>query len=285
MNTATSPPTTLGTTCMPFTVGAPGDGLNLATLPSGSGSGGPADPRGVALNAQLGLDSTRSSQVVDWSALLPTCNANAPTAATCGSSAMNFASTSTDPYKAAYLAVQDHVNYWMQISGGDAVSTALVNERLLAGGHRRPGGALRHRPAGLRRLRTGDHVGAVERVQQHRVEQRRHLCHVGAQALLPGGQVRGARHQLDRHRRFDPRARSVVVAAAHRRRRTGLDGRGRHAPLHRLQRCVRRGRHAGPGPSAPGAPGRQAAVVHRDRAGGATATTTSSARPTAWPGR
>ena len=126
VNTATNPPTTLGTTCMPYTVGAPGDGLDLSTLPSGSDSGGPADPRGVALNAQLGLDSTRSRQVVDWSSVLPNCNASAPTATTCGSSAMSFASASTDPYKAAYLAVQDHLNYWMQISGGDAVSMALV---------------------------------------------------------------------------------------------------------------------------------------------------------------
>ena len=127
VNTATSPPTTLGTTCMPYTVGAAGDGLNLTALPSGSGSGGPADPRGVALNAQLGLDSLRSSHVVDWGSLLPNCNPSAPTAATCGSAAMTFASATTDPYKAAYLAAQDHLDYWMQISGGDAVSTALVN--------------------------------------------------------------------------------------------------------------------------------------------------------------
>ncbi|HEY4927769.1 MAG TPA: discoidin domain-containing protein, partial [Acidimicrobiales bacterium] len=133
VNNSSSPPTTLGTTCMPYTVGAPGDGLNLSTLPSGSGSGGPADPRGVALNAQLGLDSLRSSQVVDWSSLLPNCNASAPTATTCGSAAMTFAAASTNPYQAAYLAVQDHVNYWMQISGGDAVSMALVQSGLWQG--------------------------------------------------------------------------------------------------------------------------------------------------------
>jgi hypothetical protein len=133
VNTVSSPPTTLGTTCMPYTVGAPGDGLNFATLPSGSGSGGPADPRGVALNAQLGLDSTRSGQVVNWSSFLPNCNANAPTASTCGSAAMNFATASTAPYQAAFLGVQDHVNYWIQISGGDAVSMALVNSGLWQG--------------------------------------------------------------------------------------------------------------------------------------------------------
>ena len=126
IDTATDPPTTLGSTCLPYTVGAPGDRLDLGTLPAGAGSGGPADPRGVALNAQLGLDSTRSLSTVNWSSFLPKCNASAPTAATCGSSAMTFAGASTDPYKAAYLAVQDDVNYWIQVSGGDSVSMALV---------------------------------------------------------------------------------------------------------------------------------------------------------------
>ena len=43
-----------------------------------SGSGGPADPRGVALNAQLGLSGLRSLTTVDWSSVLPNCNASAP---------------------------------------------------------------------------------------------------------------------------------------------------------------------------------------------------------------
>ena len=60
-DTSTSPPTRLGTTCMPYTVGAAGDGLDLASLPTGIGAGGPADPRGVALNAQLGLDGLRGA--------------------------------------------------------------------------------------------------------------------------------------------------------------------------------------------------------------------------------
>ena len=130
VDTATTPATTLGTTCLPYTVGAPGDGLDFATLPPGTGSGGPTDPRGVALNAQLGLDSLRSGSVVNWTNLLPDCTASAPTGATCGPSAITFASASTDPYKAAYLANQDHVTYWMQVSGGEAVPTALVNSGL-----------------------------------------------------------------------------------------------------------------------------------------------------------
>ncbi|HUZ09668.1 MAG TPA: discoidin domain-containing protein [Acidimicrobiales bacterium] len=129
-DTSTSPPTALGTTCMPYTVGAPGDRLDFAALPAGIGSGGPTDPRGVALNAQLGLDSLRNGTMVDWASLLPGCNASAPTAATCGPTALTFASASTDPYKAAYLADQDHLTYWMQVSGGEPVPTALVNSGL-----------------------------------------------------------------------------------------------------------------------------------------------------------
>ena len=130
LDTSTSPPTTVGTTCMPYTVGAPGDRLNLASLPVGAGSGGPADPRGVALDAQLGLSGQRSLTLIDWSSVLPKCAAGAPTAASCGPGAMTFANSSTDPYKAAYLAAADHVAYWIQVSGGDAVSTALVKDGL-----------------------------------------------------------------------------------------------------------------------------------------------------------
>ena len=127
IDTSTTPPTTVGTTCLPYAVGAGGDNLNFATLPSGSGSGGPADPRGVALNAQLGLSGLRSITTVNWGSVLPNCNASSPTAATCGPSAMTFAGLGTDPYQAAYLAKQDHVAYWIQVSDGTAVPTALVN--------------------------------------------------------------------------------------------------------------------------------------------------------------
>ena len=46
-NDTTTPPTVLGTTCMPYTVGAGSDSLDLATLPAGTGGGGPTDARGV----------------------------------------------------------------------------------------------------------------------------------------------------------------------------------------------------------------------------------------------
>ncbi len=127
LDTSTSPPNLLGTTCLPYTVGAPGGGLDLGSLPSGIGAGGPSDPRGVALNAQLGLDGFRGA-TIDWSAFLPDCSVSNPTAATCGPSAMSFGNATDDYFKAAYLAAQDNVTYWLLASGGagGSVPMALV---------------------------------------------------------------------------------------------------------------------------------------------------------------
>ncbi len=124
-DTSTSPPTRLGTTCLPYTVGATGDGLDLSSLPPGAGSGGPSDPRGVALNAELGLNGLRALSF-SWSTFLPHCNAGAPVAATCGPGAMDFSQAPNSYFQAAALAAADHVTYWVQVSGGDAVSSALV---------------------------------------------------------------------------------------------------------------------------------------------------------------
>jgi hypothetical protein len=132
-DTSTSPPTRLGTTCLPYSVGAPGDRLDFSTLPGGIDSGGPGDTRGVALSQQLGLNGFRSGQIPDWSSLLPDCKPAAPTAATCGPSAMTFTGASDDYFKAAALALADHVRYWVQVSGGDAVSTALATSGLWQG--------------------------------------------------------------------------------------------------------------------------------------------------------
>jgi len=129
-NTSTTPPTVLGTTCLPYTVGAGSDSLNLAGLPVGAGGGGPTDVRGVPLSQQLGLDGLRSGTDANWSALLPSCNFSAPTAAACGSSAMNLSAAPLSPYQAAYEAAADHVTYWYQVSGGESTDTALVNAGL-----------------------------------------------------------------------------------------------------------------------------------------------------------
>jgi len=124
--TGTDPPTEVGATCMPYTVGAPADRLNLGALPSGMGAGGPTDPRGVALNAQLGLNGFRG-QSIDWSTFLPNCSATSPTTASCGPTAMDLTNAPTSYYQAAYLAAQDGVTYWVQVTGGDPISSALVN--------------------------------------------------------------------------------------------------------------------------------------------------------------
>jgi hypothetical protein len=127
-DTAGSHPTLLGATCLPYTVGAPGDRLDLATLPPGVGSGGPQDPRGVVLNSELGLNGIRSLTGINWAQFLPKCNPSAPTASACGPSAMTFKGASSSPFKAAYLAARDHVTYWIQITGGDSTSQALVDD-------------------------------------------------------------------------------------------------------------------------------------------------------------
>jgi hypothetical protein len=126
LDTSTSPPTVVGSTCMPYTVGAVGDRLDLGALPSGIGAGGPDDVRGVDLNAQLGLNGLRGAGI-DWSDFLPNCNSSAPTETTCGPAAMTFANAPLSFFQAAGLAQKDDVAYWVQVSGGDPTSTALVD--------------------------------------------------------------------------------------------------------------------------------------------------------------
>ena len=123
----TSTNTMVGSTCLPYTVGTTGDQLNLSSLPAGAGSGGPSDPRGVALNAELGLNGLRALSF-SWSSFLPNCNPGAPSAATCGPTAMTFSSAPDAYFEAAATAEADHVTYWVQVSGGDATSLALVND-------------------------------------------------------------------------------------------------------------------------------------------------------------
>ena len=228
----------------------------------------------------------RSRPLVDWSSVLPNCNASAPTAATCGPSAMTFASASTDPYKAAYLADQDHVAYWIQVSGGGR----RCRRPWWTSGY----GRATSPPWWPTTRRCPPGCGACAPVTMWEPwnesnntgwSNGAHLRHPGARALLRRGEVGRAGHHVDGARRLDPRAGAVVVAAADRRRRPGLDGRGRHPPLHRLQRLLRGGRDARPGRAAPGAARSASRCGSPRSAGGATATTTSSARPTTWPGR
>jgi hypothetical protein len=126
-DTSSSTPTLLGSTCLPFTVGAPGDKLDLGRLPPGLDSGGAADARGIELNAELGLNGLRSITHVDWATFLPNCNASSPNAGTCGPGAMTLSHAPSTWLHAAGEAQRDGVTYWVQITGGDPVSAALAH--------------------------------------------------------------------------------------------------------------------------------------------------------------
>ena len=135
-DTSTSPPTRLGTTCLPYTVGATGDGLDFATLPSGVGAGGPSRPAGS--RAQRAARPRRLPRSQRQLVHLPPqlLGVRADRGDLCGRAAMTFADAPTSYYQAAATALADHVTYWVQVSNGDSISMALVEQRLLAGGHR-----------------------------------------------------------------------------------------------------------------------------------------------------
>jgi hypothetical protein len=127
-DTSSTPAHLIGSTCLPYSVGAPGDHLDLATLPAGGTNGAPSDVRNAALNAELGLDGLRGA-LIDWSDFLPACNASDPTAAQCGPGAFTTRHAPVSYFQAAALARRDHVTYWVQVTGGDAISTILVAKR------------------------------------------------------------------------------------------------------------------------------------------------------------
>ena len=61
-----TPATTLGTTCMPYTVGAAGDGLDFATLPAGVGSGARPTPGVWPSTPSWAWTGCGASPAVDW---------------------------------------------------------------------------------------------------------------------------------------------------------------------------------------------------------------------------
>jgi len=104
----------IGSTCATYGVGAPGDRLNMSTLPGSPGWGGASDVRGVVLNAELGLDGFRGSSV-SWNQLLPNCNVASPTAQTCGPEGLDYSNFPQYYFQAAYLANEYHISYWIQV--------------------------------------------------------------------------------------------------------------------------------------------------------------------------
>ena len=150
IDTSTSPPTTLGTTCLPYTVGATGDSLNLASLPDGVGSGGPADPRGVALNAQLGLDRGAGT-LVQLEHLPAQLQRLGPDGSDLWPLGHDLRQRPDQLLPGGRHGAADHVAYWIQVGGGDSVSPALVNNGWWQGDIR-PGRLLRQPP---RRVAAG----------------------------------------------------------------------------------------------------------------------------------
>ena len=176
----------------------------LFQLPAGSGAGGPADPRGVALNAQLGLDGLRALSF-EWSNFFPTATPRRRRRQPVGPSAMTFTNAPTSYFQAAAEGVADHVAYWIQISGGDPVSGALVSNGWWGADIQALVAYYSHPPAGCSGCapvtmwepwnesnNTGwgnatDYVNEVLKPFYHAVK-----------AAEPGS-------QLDGHRRIDPR--------------------------------------------------------------------------------
>ncbi|MHB1843492.1 MAG: NHL repeat-containing protein, partial [Deltaproteobacteria bacterium] len=95
-----------------YSVGAPADGLDFATLPAGEDCGGAAPARDVALLGELGFSDARAG--IDWSRLLPA-----------GSTSLDFAAYDSAFAAAAQLAAQNGVAFHVQVGQGGP-ETALV---------------------------------------------------------------------------------------------------------------------------------------------------------------
>ena len=126
VDTSVVPPSLLGTACMPFSVGAPGDRLNLNSLSTGVGAGGPSASRGVQLNSQLGLSGFRPDSPIGLSQFLTHCGPARPSSSTCGPQAMTFGSAPLGYFRAAAIAASRGVTFWIQVSGGGQLGRMLA---------------------------------------------------------------------------------------------------------------------------------------------------------------
>ncbi len=103
----------IGATCLTYTVGAPGQRLDFATLPPGADFGGPTPARGVALADVLGTGNFRAP--VDWSQLLPDI-----------AGPMRFEAYDGPFADAAREAAARQVAFHVQVGVGGPVEKALV---------------------------------------------------------------------------------------------------------------------------------------------------------------
>jgi hypothetical protein len=117
--------TTIGATCLTYSVGGSGDQLNFSTLDPGAGSGGPAPVRGVELAADFGTNLAREQ--LEWSNLLPNCNPGAVNVSNCGPSALSFSAYDPATESAALKAKALGVTFEVQLADGKPIDTAVVN--------------------------------------------------------------------------------------------------------------------------------------------------------------
>ena len=117
---------TIGSTCLTYSVGTAGDTLDFSGLSPGADYGGPAPERGVQLASELGTGAMREG--LNMSTLLPACNAAAPTAATCGPSALtNWSGYDPATEQAAAEAKALGVDLKVQVGQDVSVDEALVS--------------------------------------------------------------------------------------------------------------------------------------------------------------
>ncbi|MGH9104653.1 MAG: discoidin domain-containing protein, partial [Acidimicrobiales bacterium] len=125
VDTATS--TTIGSTCMTYSVGMPGDTLDLAGLAPGMSYGGPSPERGVQLAGALGTGDMREQ--LDMAALLPNCSLPEPTTATCGPAGLgNWAAYDPATEQAAEEAKALGVHFEVQFGQDAALDEMLVTQ-------------------------------------------------------------------------------------------------------------------------------------------------------------
>ena len=116
--------TTIGSTCLTYSVGMPGDTLDFSTLSPGESFGGPAPERGVELAAALGTGDMREQ--LDLGTLLPNCAAS-PSEATCGPGALtNWSSYDPATEAAAAKAKSLGVNFEVQVAQASAPTDQAV---------------------------------------------------------------------------------------------------------------------------------------------------------------
>ena len=118
--------TTVGSTCLTYSVGMAGDTLDFSALAPGADYGGPAPERGVQLAAELGTGLMREQ--LSLTALLPTCTPANITAADCGPSALtNWSSVDPATEEAAVEAKALGVNFEVQVGQNNTTNVLVLD--------------------------------------------------------------------------------------------------------------------------------------------------------------